>query len=54
MEEICRMCEKQADATCICDSTLRFCYKHFAIHLEAQGNHKLIPLIKYKSYNKYQ
>ena len=47
MEDFCNKCEKQADATCTCDSNLRFCYKHIMKHLVTMGDqHKSVNLRK--------
>ena len=49
MEDICRICQKRADATCICNKNLRFCFKHLVEHLDTpKGQHKSINLKIFK------
>ena len=49
MEYICRICQKRADAICICNENLRFCFEHVAEHLDTpKGQHKSISLKMFK------
>ena len=41
MEDICRICQRRADVTCICNEELRFCFEHVVEHLNtSKGQHK--------------
>ena len=49
MEDIYRVCHKRADATCICNEDLRFCFEHVVEHLDTpKGQHKSINLKMFK------
>ena len=49
IEDICRICQKRADVTCICNKDLRFCFEHVVEHLDIpKGQHKSINLKMFK------
>ena len=49
MEDICRICQKRADVTCICNKNLRFCFQHVLGHLKtSKGPHEPINLKMFK------
>ena len=49
MEDICRICQKRADVTCICNKNLRFCFEHVVEHCDTpKGQHKSINLKVFK------
>ena len=53
MENICEICSNQADVTCVCNTSLRFCYEHGLKHRKTLGNHDVIKLFDYDLHVKF-
>ena len=45
MEEPCIICQKPAEVTCVCDYSLRLCFRDFSLkHIKTNGPHECIDL----------